>query len=58
MLANQFKAQIINNYPEYKELVNILELAKLTWPAFGLDAEKLSQQDPLLIQMLRIAMKI
>lgn len=53
-MARQFAEAITVEFPEFLELRNILNMAVITWPRFGLSAMDLSKMDSWQVEMLRV----
>lgn len=44
-MAEQFLSAIAQEFPDYLEFSNLLDLAETTWQRYGLDAEALAGLD-------------
>lgn len=53
-MVDKIWERLAADHPDYLELSNILHLASLTWPRFGLSAAELSQLDPYTLEMIKI----
>lgn len=53
-MAGQMARAMADEFPEYFEFKALLDLASVTWPHFGLDAERLSRLDGWQVEMLRV----
>lgn len=52
-MARQALRRLAEEFPDYLELRDLLRLASLTWPKYGLSADKLARMDSLDLEMLR-----
>lgn len=56
-MARQVQARLETEYPDYTDLVNLLSLARLTWPLYGLGAGDLAGLDEAGLAMLWLAIE-
>lgn len=54
VMVDRIWQRLATDHPDYLELSNILHLATITWPKFGISAAELSQMDPHLLEMIKI----
>ena len=54
-MVNQLHGRLAEEFPDYMELVSLLNLAAVTWPRFGLSVKDLSELDYLTLEFLRVA---
>lgn len=52
-MSRQFSHTLAAEFPEYIELNELLNLAAVTWPRFGLSAADLAEMDDWTLEMLR-----
>lgn len=56
-MAGQIARALAAEYPEYLELKAILDLARVTWPRFGLSAAELSRMDGWQVEMIKATLE-
>jgi hypothetical protein len=53
-MAEQFLSAIAQEFPEYIEYSNLLDLSEITWKRYGYSADTLTQMDRWQFEMLLI----
>jgi hypothetical protein len=57
-LSRQFSHTLAAEFPEYVELNELLDLAAVTWPRFGLSAADLAELDDWTLEILRMSLDL
>ncbi len=53
-MYRQIEAQLIDEHPDYVEIVDLLALSAQTWPKFGLSISDLSEMDDYTIALIKV----
>lgn len=54
-MVKRMTRRLVEDFPEYAELHDILTLAATTWPLFGISAGELAGMDDVTLAMIRLA---
>lgn len=56
-MANSVWQRLATEYPEYPELYNLLALAAVTWPRYGLGVDSLSKMSDSELALLKMMLE-
>lgn len=54
-MLDRLARKLTDDFPDYVELHELLNLAARTWPLFGISAGELAEMDEMTVEMVRLA---
>jgi hypothetical protein len=54
-MVKRMTRRLVEDFPEYAELHDLLTLAATTWPLFGISAGELAEMDGITLEIVRLA---